>query len=95
MRFNLQRIQYIEEKANEALLAVKTNINVLMELKDYYNSVMQSEDCPQDLRQHSKASYARFGTRVGSVQHDLRLQQSKLETLLRLLTNRKTLVRLF
>lgn len=90
---DLQRTQFIEEKANETLLVLKTNINVLAELKDYYNSVMQSEDCPQEMREQCKAGFIRFDSRVGSVQHDLRMQQSRLEALLRLLADRKTLVR--
>jgi hypothetical protein len=89
---DLQRIQFIEEKANETLLVLKTNANVLAELRDYYSSMMKSEDCPQDLRQQCKGSFARFESRVGSVQHDLLMQQSRLETLLRLLGDRKTLV---
>jgi hypothetical protein len=92
---DLQRIQFIEEKANEALLVLKTNTTVLTELRDYYNSAMQSEDWPQDLRQHCNGNFARFGSRVGSVQHDLQMQLSRLEALLRLLADRKTLVRPF
>jgi hypothetical protein len=92
---DLQRIQFIEEKANETLLVLKTNINVLAELRDYYKSVIQSEDCPKDLEQQCSGHFSQFESHVGSVQHDLRMQQSRLETLLRLLADRKTLVCLF
>ncbi len=89
---DLQRIQLIEEQANEALLVLKTNGNVMSELREYYSSVMQSEDCPPDMRQHCKDRFAHFGSRIASAQHDLRMQQSRVETLLRLLADRKTLV---
>jgi hypothetical protein len=89
---DLQRIQFIEEQANEALLVLKTNSIVMTELRDNYGSVMQSEDCPQDLKTNCKDPFARFQSRTASLQHDLRMEQSRVETLLRLLADRKTLV---
>lgn len=89
---DLQRIQFIEEQANEALFVLKTNRNVMTELRECYSSVMQSEDCPQDIKQHCKDRFARFESRIASTQHDLRMQHSRVETLLRLLADRKTLV---
>jgi hypothetical protein len=89
---DLQRIQFIEEQANEALLVLRTNTNVMTELKEYYHATMQSEDCPQEIQQHCKDRHAHFESRIASVQHDLRMQQSRVETLLRLLADRKTLV---
>lgn len=89
---DLQRIQFIEEQANEALLVLKTNRNVMSELKEYYSSVMQSEGCPQDIKEHCKDRFAHFESRIASAQHDLQMQQSRVETLLRLLADRKSLV---
>ncbi|ERF69885.1 hypothetical protein EPUS_05427 [Endocarpon pusillum Z07020] len=89
---DLQRIQFIEEQANETLLVLKNNTNILTELTEHYSSVMQSEDCPQEIEQHCKGQFAHFGSRIVSVQHDLRMQQSRVETLLRILADRKTLL---
>lgn len=92
---DLQRIQFIEEQANETLLVLKTNMNVLTELTEHYSSVMQSEGCPQEIKQHCRGLFAHFESRVVSTQHDLRMQQSRVETLLRILADRKTLVCIF
>lgn len=89
---DLQRIQFIEEQANETLLILKTNGSVLTELSEYYCSVMRSEDCPPELQEHSKDRFARFDSRIGSIQYDLRMEQARVEILLRLLADRKTLV---
>jgi hypothetical protein len=89
---DLQRIQFIEEQANEAVLVLKTNRNVMTELRDYYSWVIQSEDCPPDVKQHCRDRFARFESRIAGGQHDLRMQESRVETLLRLLADRKTLV---
>jgi hypothetical protein len=90
---DLQRIQFIEEQANETLLVLKTNTNVLTELQQFYWSFIQSDDCPRDIKQDCRDGFARFESRIASVKHDLQMQQSRVETLLRLLADRKTLVR--
>ena len=89
---DLQRIQIIEEQANETLLVLRTNSNVLTELREYYGSFMQSNDCPQNIKQHCHDGFGRFESRIASIRHDLQMQQSRVETLLRLLADRKTLV---
>lgn len=90
---DLQRIQVIEEQANEALLVLRTNSNVLTEMRGYYGSFMHSNDCPLDIQQHCQDGYARFESRIASILHDLQMQQSRVESLLRLLADRKSLVR--
>jgi hypothetical protein len=89
---DMQRIQFIEEKADEVFLVFKTNINILAKLADYYSSIMHSEDWAPHLLQKCKSSLIRFGSRIESAQHELQMQQSRLEALLRLLANRKRLV---
>lgn len=89
---DLQRIQFMEEQANETLLVLKTNWNVMAELREYYTSVSHSDGCAQDIKQHCKDSFTRFESRIASLHADLRMEQSRVETLLRLLADRKTLV---
>jgi len=88
---DLQHIQFIEEKANETLLVLKVNANVLMVLKQHYRTFFDSDDCPDALKTNCKLDVSRFERRVESVVNDLHMQQSRLETLLRLLADRKTL----
>jgi hypothetical protein len=88
----LQRTQFIEERANEALLVLKVNTNVLAEMRQHYASIIDSEDCPTDLSLDCRGDVARFERRVAGIEHDLRMQQARTETLLRLLADRKSLV---
>ena len=89
---DLQRTQYTEEKVNETLLVLKMNSKVLAELQQYYLSVVSSEDCPSDLQTSCKGDISRFERRITGVIDDLNTQLSRLETLLQLVANRKTLV---
>lgn len=89
---DLQRIQHIEEKANEAMLVLKINREVIEELITHYSTTLDSEYCPKPLSDNCKLNFAAFSKRIRSLQNDLRVQQSKIESLLRLLADRKNLV---
>lgn len=89
---DLQTIQHIEERANEALLTVKVNNDVMEEIKDHYQSCLESQDCPVDLTFHAQVDFLKFKKRIISVQKDLKVQQSRAEALLRQVADRKSLV---
>ena len=89
---DLQQLQFDEEKANEALLILRMNANILLELNEYYQSLSSSEDFPGDLRKNCKGDVTRFQRHVAGVISDLRMQQSRIEMLLQLAADRKSLV---
>lgn len=89
---DLQRIQFIQEKANESLLVLKLNADVLTELRQHYRPSCGSDGWLRELTFKCKREVSRFEKRVIAVESDLRMQQSRTETLLRLLADRKSLV---
>ena len=89
---DLQRIQFIQEKVNETLLILKINVDVLIELRQHYRSIFESDGWPCELILKCKGDISRFEKRIIAVENDLRMQQSKSETLLRVLADRKSLV---
>lgn len=89
---DLQRIQFIQEKVNETLLVLKVNLDVLTELRQHYRSVCESDAWPGELMLKCKRDLFRFEKRIIAVENDFRMQQSRSETLLRLLADRKSLV---
>lgn len=90
---DLQRIQYIEEKAQEALLVLRLNVEVLEELRQHYLYVTEHMEFPQEIKSNCQTDLARFDKCVLGVEKDLRMLQSRTETLLHLLANRNNLVR--
>ncbi|KAH7063886.1 hypothetical protein BKA63DRAFT_428591 [Paraphoma chrysanthemicola] len=89
---DLQQIQDIEEKAQEALLFLKSNTEILGELKQYYVYVTGHTNFPAELKKGCEADLARFNRCVLSVEKDLRMLRSRTETLIHLLGNRKGLL---
>jgi hypothetical protein len=85
-------VQKLEEKATETLLVLKTNMDVLAELKDCYARFQMSESWPNELKTQAKDRLGRFETRVASAISGLSMEKSRLETLVRYISNRKTLV---
>ena len=88
----LQSLQQIEERTHSALLTLKLNIGIIHQLKQYYDTVVRSQYFPQEIGQLCQYDLEQFELRVSGVVNDLQMQILRLETLLRLLRNRKSLV---
>jgi hypothetical protein len=88
---DLQQVQSIEEKTNEVLLVLDSNVHIMTELKEYYQSVFGSNEWPKELANASR-DFMRFSKRIASIITELRMHRSRTETLLRLLSERKNLV---
>lgn len=89
---DLQKIEYIEEKANQANLVITLNEKVIKALVKHYDSVMESSHFPDVIRQECSSEYRRFSERILDICTDVQSQKARVETLLRLLADRKTLV---
>ena len=83
----------LAEKANEAVLSLKQNIIVLTQLKQYYRSISTRQKFPSDLADSCKDAVDNFGLCIDGLEHDMQTQVLRLETLLRLMAERKTLVK--
>ena len=89
----LRKVYQIAKKANEAVLVLRQNILILTQLRQYYRSISRRKDFPRDLAKSCEDAIDEFELRVDGVEHDTQTQILRLETLLRLLEDRKTLVR--
>lgn len=89
---DLQESHSIEEIVNNTCLNLKVNHNVLSELKAAYKSFEHAKGWPQDLSDKCRGDLIRFEQRITSIQNDMAIQQSQVETLSRLIADRKSLV---
>jgi hypothetical protein len=89
---DLQQVQYIEENANEIFLVLESNVDVLNELKQHYNYILNSDDCPDSLKDNCRTAVARFEKRIASIIVDLQRQRARTQVLQRFLSDRKNLV---
>lgn len=88
----LQQVQFIEDKTNEVLLILESNIKILNSLKNHYQIILQSDACPARFKSDCKTEIAHFERCTENIVGDLEIQLSSASTLLRLLENRKSLV---
>lgn len=89
----LRKIHKFAEKANEAVLVLKQNILILVQLKKYYRSISRRREFPKDLAKSCKDAIDDFELRIDGIENDMQTQILRLETLLNLLEDRKTLLR--
>jgi hypothetical protein len=74
---DLQRIQFLEEKANETLLILDANIIVLCDVKNTYKDLLAREEWPESLKGNCERSITKFETITASVIRDLRMQHAR------------------
>ena len=89
----LRKVHKIAEKANEALLVLKHNKTVLAQMKHYYKSILKRRGFPKALADSCYDTIEDFEISIEGLENDMQSQILRLETLLRLLEDRKTLVK--
>ncbi|KAG8532873.1 uncharacterized protein KY384_002751 [Bacidia gigantensis] len=89
---DLQDTQKLEESANEVVLVLNLNVNVMSQLKKYYESVFESHEMLDQLRTKCKEDVSKFDRELERIVNSLYLQILRVEALQRLLKDRKTLV---
>ncbi|KAL8793423.1 MAG: hypothetical protein Q9195_004009 [Heterodermia aff. obscurata] len=89
---DLQRAQNIEEKAKAAILVLKNNISVFTDLMNYYKTIVTYQGWPSRLATQCHEDMLRFEQDLSSIKNDMLLQLSRVETLLQLSADRKSLL---
>lgn len=89
---DLQKLHYVEEKANEALLVLEANAAVIQELQNFYTNARDAfKDVSLDPGSVVSA-VAMFQRHLDVTARDLAMQQARSRMLLKLLADRKSLV---
>ncbi|KIM97239.1 hypothetical protein OIDMADRAFT_130241 [Oidiodendron maius Zn] len=89
---DLQQVQSLEEKANEIILVLDSNASTLSKVKQYYRETFTFDEFPITLKSACARDFTKFEKAVGNIIGDLQMQESRTKMLLRLLTNRKSLL---
>ncbi|KAL8934993.1 MAG: hypothetical protein Q9211_004938 [Gyalolechia sp. 1 TL-2023] len=88
----LRKTHEITKKANEAILVLKQNVLVLRQVKNYYTTISKRKDFPAKLAENCKDAIDDFELRIEGLESDVQTQVLRLETLLNLVEDRKTLL---
>lgn len=86
---NLQEAQHVEEKASQALLTLKSDVSNIDALKAHYASVSSA----QENEWMVQSCLSEFYAKLDEISSELTMHQSALQALVRLVTDRKQLVR--
>jgi len=89
---NIQIIQHFEEKVNEVFPVLEANIDILTELKEHYHGIVNSEDCPKDLKSGCRKEYGHFDKQINNIITDLQRHLSRIRMLQTLFKDRKDFV---
>lgn len=90
---DLQSVQFVEERSNEALLILKTDVSVLGDLTEEYRRLAAViRDDPALAFDDLDATIQAFERQASRIEKDLKMQMSRLRTLLSVTADRKSLV---
>ena len=88
----LRNVYGIARNVNEALLVLKQNIVVLAQLKAYYGRISRHKKFPAEVASSCGDAIEDFQSWVEGIGNDMQIQVLRLETLLNLIEDRRTLV---
>lgn len=95
MRYQIQELQdaqALESKVNDASLVLKSNIQVLTQIEDYFHELPHCADLPARLKLSMPPQIARFLKRVRSVRSDLEMHLERIRTMSTLISEFKELL---
>ncbi|KAK3203067.1 hypothetical protein GRF29_112g123521 [Pseudopithomyces chartarum] len=90
---DLQKVQFVEEKTQDVSLHLKFNMEVLQELREYYQDVVNQEGFPVELKENCRDDLSKFNKRVLGLTKEMRMLRARTDNLLELTSNRKQLVK--
>ena len=89
---DLQTVQQFEEKANEAIMVLEGNTDVLCALREYYEALTKNQAFT--LQTSCAEAVTSFTTQVNDALYDTKMQLARAKLLLRITSDRKSLVSL-
>ncbi|KAL6721391.1 hypothetical protein ACLMJK_000494 [Lecanora helva] len=89
---DLQGAYAVEEIVNNANLLLKVNHDVLAELREAYKYFERCPGWPLSLSENCREILIRFDKRIARIQYEIATEQSRVEKLLRLIADRKSLI---
>lgn len=90
---HLQEVHSLEESANAAVLVLKSNQNICEQIRTFYRSLLDNNELSgTGIEQNCQRDVVHFERRIQGVLGHMNAQILRVEALLRLIADRKTLV---
>ena len=89
---DLQAVQNYEDRTNEAVMVLETNMDVLISLRKFYENLLKNKNF--DLKEACEEDILQFATQVNNMIYDSRMQIARAKLLVKIIDDRKNLVRM-
>ena len=89
----LQDVHFVKGKSTEALLIIQTDMSIIRDLRASFLGIKDTDFTDGRLAEDIRRDINEFGKKLLRILQDLELQQTRLQTLVRLIEDRKDLVR--
>ena len=90
---HIQEMQRWADKANEIIMVLESNVDVMTSLRLYYEALKENPDFP--LKSECGDDIRSFAAQVNDIISDFKMQISRAKLLVRIVNDRKELVNLF
>ena len=92
---DVQRIEFLQGKAQKTLLVLKLHLEILEDLRNQYRLISSDPLFPEELSRDCRLGLIKFFKGVRGIEKTFRKQLARAETVLKLLENCKNLVSRF
>ena len=89
---DLGHVQSVADKANQAIIVLKSNVEILTSLRTYYERLLYNEHFPLSLKKACHDDVDEFTSQIGNVINDFGVEITRAQLLVRTVAERKGLV---
>ena len=91
-RRDLAIVQQYEQKANDAVIVLESNTDILNSLLDFYGQLVDDEDFPMASRASCRKAVEKFILQIREIIFDTRMQSARAKVLVSVVAQRKEIV---
>ena len=90
--YDIQDLQYWQDKVNEVVMVLEANSDVLDSLRSYYLGLRELKDFPQELKEGCDEDISAFASHVQDLLQNLKMEIARAKLLAGIISDRKGLV---
>jgi|TARA_R110002003_G_scaffold33_6_gene2093 hypothetical protein len=90
--YHIQDLQHWHDRANEAVMVLEANIDVLKSLHKFYHGLPDRKDFPASLKATCEEDLSTFVAQLDEIINDFHMQTSRAKLLVNIISDRKELV---
>lgn len=90
--YDIQDLQYWQEKTNEAVMVIEANVEVLRAVRRFYSNLEDHKDFPDELKNACADDLATFISHLDGIIDDLKMHISRATLLSNIISDRKELI---